>query len=237
MIIRILLFPVILLLVLYFIIAQVVPTAQSISAIKEEIKQQEKLLETAKGHLARVEAFQADIDNHTTEKEYVLDFVPNDQREEILLSDIPQLAEESGVSLFSIGFSEGRQDVRSGAATDGRPHLIEGKVIASGTYEDFKKFTHQLFRIKRLYGFKTFDLTKSEQEKDEDAEGEGVQQDLILSGVISFTYAYVPGAGELSPTSIGKEIDYDLINTVMETTSQTEPLVSEPANRSNPFLP
>ena len=148
---------------------------------------------------------------------------------------ISQLAKETNISLFSVGFSEGRHDVRSGAATDGRPHLIEGKMIVSGSYDNFQKFTHKLFRMKRLYTFKTFDLTKSEQEKSDDEEA--VPQDLMLSGVISFAYGYIPGVGSIPPTSIGNPINFDLINTVMNATANTEPLVTEKTNRPNPFLP
>lgn len=237
MIIRILLFPVILLLVLYFIIAQVVPSAKAISATKDSIEQQEETLAMAQARLDKVTAFQQEIESHSDEMDYVKDFVPNDQREEILLSDISQLAEETGISLFSVGFSEGRHDVRSGAATDGQSHLIEGKMIVSGSYDDFQEFTHKLFRMKRLYTFKTFDLTKSEQEEKNDEGEEAVEQELMLSGVISFAYGYIPGMGEISPSSIGNPINFDLINTVMNATANTEPLVSEKTNRSNPFLP
>lgn len=236
MIIRILLFPVILLLVLYFIIAQVVPSAKAISATKDSIEQQEETLVMAQARLDKVTAFQQDIESHSDEMDYVRDFVPNDQREEILLSDISQLAEETGISLFSVGFSGGRHDVSGGASENGQSNLIEGKMIASGSYDSFQDFTHKLFRIKRLYAFKTFDLTKSEQEKKDEGE-EAVEQELMLSGVISFAYGYIPGMGEISPSSIGNPINFDLINTVMNATTNTEPLVSEKTNRPNPFLP
>ncbi len=238
MIIRILLFPVILLLVLYFIIAQVVPSVKAASATKDSIKQQEELLAQAQARLDKVTAFQQEIQSHSTEMDYVKDFVPNDQREEILLSDISQLADESNVSLFSVGFSEGRSDVRSGAATDGRSNLIEGKLIVNGSYDNFKTFMHKLFRMKRLYAFKTFELTKNEQEKDnKEGEEDTSAQDLMLSGVVSFAYGYIPGVGAISPTSIGNPINFDLIDTVMNATSNTNPLVTEKTKRPNPFLP
>jgi len=237
MIIRILMFPVILLLVLYFIIAQVVPTARAISATKDNIVQVEKKLATAQRQLSEVQAFQSNIDAHPSEQAYVMDFVPNNQREEILLSDIDQLAKSTGVSLFSVGFSEGQQSVRSSAMTSGRPHLIEGKMIISGTYENLKNFTHQLFRIKRLYSFKTFDLTKSDKKQKEGEDEEATQQELVLSGVISFAYGYVPGMSQISPSDMDQSINFDFIDTIMQATSQTQPLVSEPENRKNPFLP
>ncbi len=236
MIIRILLFPIILLLVLYFVIAQVVPTAKAISTIKESIVQQQTKLKTAQERLDKVTAFQQNIDSHSSEMDYVKNFVPNDQREEILLSDMSQLAEESGVNLFSVGFSEGRNDVRSGATAGEQSFLIEGKMIVSGTYDNFQKFTHKLFRMKRLYLFKTFDLTKAEQKKQEGEEA-GTPQDLILSSTISFAYGYIPGVGSISPTEIGNPINFDLIDTIMNATANTNPLVTEKANRSNPFLP
>jgi len=235
MIIRILLFPVILLLVLYFIIAQVVPSVNAISVTKGSIEKQEAELAKSETRLKKVTAFQQDIEMHDAEMDYVMDFVPNNQREEILLSDISQLADETNINLFSVGFSEGRQDVRSEASTDGKPYLIEGKMIVSGTYDEFQSFMHKLFRMKRLYSFKTFDLTKNEQVK-EDGE-EAVQQDLMLSGVVSFTYGYIPGVGAISPASIGDPINFDLINTVMNATANTDPLVVETKNRPNPFLP
>jgi len=235
MIIRILLFPVILLLVLYFIIAQVVPSAKAISATKDSIEQQEAALARAQERLDKVTAFQQEIELHSAEMDYVMSFVPNDQREEILLSDISQLAEEANISLFSVGFSEGHHDVRSGAATDGKTHLIEGKMIVSGSYDDFQKFMHKLFRMKRLYTFKTFNLTKAEQKENDDEED--VSQTLMLSGVVSFAYGYIPGVGAISPTSIGNPINFELINTIMNATANTQPLVTEKTKRPNPFLP
>jgi Tfp pilus assembly protein PilO len=212
-----------------------VPSAKAISATKNSIKQQEEMLVTAQEHLDKVTSFQQEIEMHSTEMDYVMNFVPNDQREEILLSDISQLAEETNISLFSVGFSEGRHDVRSGAATDGRPHLIEGKMIVNGSYDDFQEFMHRLFRMKRLYTFKTFDLTKNDKEKNEDQEV--APESLMLSGVVSFAYGYIPGVGTIAPSSIGNPINFDLINTVMDATANTKPLVTEKTNRPNPFLP
>ncbi len=236
MIIRILLFPVILLLVLYFVIAQIVPLMKTASATRSLITQQEEELTQAQERLNKVTAFQQEIQSHSTEMDYVSDFVPNDQREEILLSDISQMADESNISLFSVGFSEGRSDVRSGAATDGRPNLIEGKLIMNGTYDNLKIFMHKLFRIKRLYEFKTFELTKNEQ-KNKSEEENDAEQELVLSGSISFAYGYIPGTGEISPADIGTPVNFDLIDTVMSATSNTNPLVTEKKNRPNPFLP
>ena len=95
---------------------------------------------------------------------------------------------------------------------------------------------NKMFLIKRLYQFKTFDLTKIEQEKIEELEGEE-KQELMLSGVLSFAYSYIPGVGTINPTNIGDPIDFDLINTVMKATAQTELLKTEESYRANPFLP
>lgn len=234
MIIKILLFPVLLLLVLYFVIAQVVPTAQSISAKKDDIVKEEVKLQQAIEDVAKAEAFKSEVAAHPDEQAFTMDFVPNDQREEILLSDVSQIATNTGISLFSMGFSEGRSDVRSDAATDNRPHLIEGKIIVSGTYDNFKQFMHQMFRIQRLYSFKTFDLTKVEQEEPEEGE---TKSELMLNGVVSFAYDYIPGMGVVSSSAAQQSIDYDLIKTVMDASSDTDPLVTEMHHRSNPFLP
>ncbi len=235
MIIRILLFPVILLLVLYFVIALVVPTTRSISAEKKTVEQRTIALDTAQKKLGDVKAYVQEVSSHSREKDFVSDFVPNDQREEILLSDISQLAEKTGVSLFSVGFSEGRQDVRSSAAADEKAHLIEGKMIVSGTYENFKKFSHELFHVKRLYAFKTFDLTKVELEKKEGEEN--TPQEQMLSGVVSFAYGYIPGQAQINPTTFTQKTNFDFIDGVIKATTQTKPLESRPTNRSNPFLP
>jgi len=239
MIVKMLIFPVILLIILYFSIAFIVPTAKLIPKAKEDIAQKEATLAKAKKQLGEVQAFQQDIDGHPAEVEYISDFVPNNQREEILLSDISQLAKESGVNLFSVGFSEGRAKTvsKSDGETDiNQAQFIESKMIASGNYDSFKKFAHKLFRIKRLYDFKTFDLSKVEQKKNEDGE-EQQNSEPVLNGTISFTYEYIPGKAQVSFNSIGKSIDYELINAIMNSTSQTSPLVPEPNNRKNPFLP
>lgn len=234
MIIRILMFPVMLLIVLYCVIALIMPTMKNISAEKANIEQKTLALEESNARLTKVKSMVSSVAAHEEEKDFVMDFVPNDQREEILLSDVSQLAEKSGIDLFSVGFSEGRQDVRSAAATDGRPYLIEGKMIASGSYEGFQKFYDELFHLKRLYTFKTVELTKADQEK---KEGEEATQNQILSGVISFAYGYIPGQVKIDPSQAQRDINYEKIDMVMNSSAQTDPLMAEPQKRDNPFMP
>jgi Tfp pilus assembly protein PilO len=233
MIIKILLFPAVLLLVLYFIIAQVVPTAQDISRTKKEITKEEQKLQQAQEDVARAEAFKTEVASHPQEQSFITKFIPNNQKEEILLSDVSQLATQNNINLFSMGFSQGRK-ATNGDSTSNESYLIEGKMIVSGTYEDMKQFMHQMFRIKRLYAFKTFDLTKIEQDAPED--GEPVPT-LLLSGVVSFAYGYMPGMGEVSSSAAQQSINFDLITTVMNASSDTKPLVTETKYRINPFLP
>jgi Tfp pilus assembly protein PilO len=230
MIIKILLFPVILLLVLYFIIAKVVPTAQAITTAKKQIEIETISLNKAIQQVQKAEAFEQEVQSRTQEKDFLMDFVPNNKKEEILISDISQLATSTNVNLFSIGFSAGSG---RGVNSD-KPQSLEGKMIVSGTYESIKQFMHQLFRIKRLYGFKTLDLTKIEQEKTEDGQP---QTELMLSSVVSFSYDYIPGVAEVSPAIADEEINFSLIDTVMNAIATTQPLNTEEKYRANPFLP
>lgn len=233
MIIRILMFPIALLLVLYFVIAQVVPTYRAIAAEKATITQKQKALTAVEKKKNEVDTFIRDVKAHSAEQDFVSSFVPNDQQEEVLINDVSQIAEKSGVELFSIGFSEGRSDVRS-AAAGGGAHLIEGRMIVSGTYESFITFLNQMFHIDRLYAFKTIDLVKVEVDDLEEGQVQGPQ---ILNGTVSFAYGYIPGQAIADPTAFNQGIDYKLINTVMNSIAQTDPLVSEPRHRTNPFLP
>lgn len=234
MIIRILMFPVMLLIVLYCVIALIMPTMKEITAEKDTIEQKMTERDGAQQRLDKVKTIVASVNSHDAERGFVMNFLPTDQQEEILLSDVSQLATKSGVSLFSMGFAEGRSDVRSAASSDGRPYLIEGKMIASGSYENFEKFIAELFHLKRLYAFKTIELTKGEQEK---KEGETAPQPQVLSGVISFAYGFIPGQVHIGPNQVQRDVDYDVINTIMRSSAQTNPLKAEPQNRVNPFLP
>jgi Tfp pilus assembly protein PilO len=229
MIIKILLFPVVLLLVLYFIIAKVVPTAQAITTAKKQIEIETMNLDKATQQVQKAKAFEQEVQSRTQEKTFLMDFVPNNKKEEILISDISQLATSTNVNLFSIGFSKS-----SSSADSNKPQSLEGKMIVSGTYESIKQFMHQLFRIKRLYGFKTLDLTKIEQEKAEDGQP---QSELMLSGVVSFSYDYISGVAEVSPAIADEEINFSLIDTVMNAIATTQPLNTEEKYRANPFLP
>lgn len=231
MIIRIMMFPVILLLVLYFAIALVVPTYNAIAAEKILIGQKEQELAKAELQQQKVSSFIDEVKAHDTEKEFVLNFLPNDQQEEILINDIAQLAETTETSLFSVGFSDGGDST----TTKQTAQLIEGRMIVTGTYESLKSFMEQLFHIDRLYTFKTIDIAKAEETKgDDEEEDQGPQ---FLSATMSFAYGYIPGEAAVSPTIFNQEIDYDLIDTVMASVAQTNPLVAEPQNRENPFLP
>jgi Tfp pilus assembly protein PilO len=231
MILRILLFPVVLLLVLYFAIAQVVPTYQAIKAEQSNKEQKQKTLAAAEKKLAQVNQFVSDVESHSEEKDFTLTYLPNDQREEALINDIWQIAELSGetFNLFSIGFSDGGG---TGQVSGHTARLIEGRLIVSGTYEEFQRFFDQMFRLDRLYTFKTIDLTKPERKEQEEQEGP-----QILSGTVAFAYGYVPGEVAIDPTVFEQNIDYELISTIKDAVAPTEPLVTHPEQRNNPFLP
>jgi hypothetical protein len=222
-------------LMMYFTIGLMVPYYKEIAAQRVVNDQKEKSRDLALERQREVSQYVSDVASRDTEQEFVMDYVPNDQREEILLSDIAQLAENTGISLFSVGFSEGRDDMRSGTASDSRVNLIEGKMIASGSYENFKRFMNELFHMKRLYSFKTFDLTKADQEETDEAGAP--PQEQMLSGVISFAYGFIPGTARVDAANFDASTDFTLIDTIMNASAQTAPLVSTSANRANPFLP
>ncbi len=234
MIIRILMFPVILLVVLYIVIGRIVPTAKVISADRVEVAAKTRELADANDRKSKLDSFAASVKQHPQQQEFVLHFVPNNQREEILLSDISQMAQDAGLFLFSVGFAEGRQDARSGAVAQDRANYIEAKMIATGSYDAFKKFADQLFRIKRLYAFKTFELSKQLQVQ---KEGEAPVSQDVLDGVVSFTYGYIPGQAHVDPATFNPTADFDKIDTVMNAATQTDPLAAEAQERPNPFLP
>ena len=234
MIIRILMFPVILLIVLYIVIGRVVPTAKLISADRVEVAAKTQELAEARDKLNRMNSFATSVEQHPEQRDFVLHFVPNNQREEIILSDVSQMAQDAGLWLFSVGFAEGRQDAQSGATAQNRANYIEAKMIATGSYDAFKKFADQLFRIKRLYAFKTFELSKQNQVQ---KEGEAPVSQDVLDGVVSFTYGYIPGQAHVDPVTFNPTVDFDKIDTVMNAATQTDPLVAEPQERPNPFLP
>jgi len=234
MIIRILMFPVILLIVLYIVIGRIAPTAKLISADRVEVAEKTQELSQANARLDKMKSFATSVDQHPQEQEFVLHFVPNNQREEIILSDVSQMAQDAGLSLFSFGFAEGRQDARSGAVAQNRANYIEAKVIASGSYDAFKKFADQLFRIKRLYAFKAFELSKQEHVQ---KEGEEPVSEDMLDGVISFTYGYIPGQAHVDPTAFNPTVNFDDIKAIMNAATQTDPLITEAQERPNPFLP
>lgn len=234
MIIRILMFPVVLFIVLYIVIGRVVPTVKNIGATRTEIATKKAELSEANTKLTKIKEFSASIDSHPQEQAFVLQFVPNNQREELILNDISQMANAAGVSLFSVGFAESRQDALSGATASNRANYIEAKMIATGSYESFKNFADQLFRIKRLYAFKSFELSK---QNNTTKEGKDAATQDMLDGVISFTYGYIPGQAHADPSTFQPIADFDDITTVMNAATRTEPLTPEPQHRPNPFLP
>lgn len=228
MVIRILLFPVVLMLVLYFVIVLIVPTHDAITAEKKIIVQKEKTRDAVKAKQNQVAEFISGVNTHPAEKEFLLDFLPQDKQEETLINDISQLAEKTEVSLFSIGFTNGESTTKS--VQDVR--LIEGRMIVSGTYENLQAFMDQLFHIDRFYAFRTSSIVKPEQDKV--AEG---QDSKYLNGTINFAYGNMPGVATINSTVFDQKIDYALIATLLNTAAQTDPLVPEVQNRTNPFLP
>lgn len=231
MIIRMLMFPVILLLVLYSVISLVIPTYQEITAEKTNIEAKMKTKTDAEQQLNQVNVVAKSVESHPEEKDFVLSFVPSDQQEENLLNDISQLATKANVSLFSVGFGKDGSDIND--AADQSLQYIGGQIIASGSYENIKKFSEELFHMKRMYVFRGFELAKVEKNN---AEGEA-SQEQVLSASISFAYGYIPGEMIVSATSMSKQIDYEKISAVMNSTVNTDPLGAELQQRNNPFLP
>ena len=237
MVFRILLFPVILFLFLYIAIVLVVPTYQSIGAAEARMENKEKELIEANTKLEEVDTFIQGVKSHPEEEEFAFDFVPDDQREEHIINDVWQIADQSKgesetFNLFSIGFADGGS--RSEKKVTGGTSLIEGRVIVSGTYDEFQRFFDQMFRFNRLYTFKTISIAKPDkQEENED----GTTGPQILSGTVTFAYGYVPNASAASSFVFSDPIDYDLISTVKNAVALETPLDSRAEERNNPFLP
>jgi Tfp pilus assembly protein PilO len=230
MIIKMLLFPVALLAVLYLVIAQLVPAFKDQAKFKEDIKAEQSNLQTAQMELERISSFEQEVQSKTEEKKFMAHFVPNGKKEEILLNDIPQLAAAGNVSLFAVSFSAGeRKDKNSEVES------VEGQMIITGTYGSIKDFMHKMYRIGRLYDFKSLSLTKMEQ-KTKDGE-EIAEGEPTLSGVVAFTYKYIPGKATASADIANAEINFELIDTIMNSMSKTNDLKTEKQYRANPFLP
>ncbi|PID52652.1 MAG: hypothetical protein CR972_00710 [Candidatus Moraniibacteriota bacterium] len=228
-------FPIALFLFLYVVIAQIVPTYQSVRSAGVILETKGEELEEAKKKLNIVDAFISDIEAHPDEKEFVASFLPNEQKEEIITNDIWQIARDAQVQngffeLFSLGFSDTGTKKSKSSVRDTK--LIEGRVVVSGTYTEIQKFIDQLFRFDRLYAFKAINITKPDVKKGE--ENIGPQ---ILSGSIAFAFAYAPERKVTETALLGESIDYDLIKTVMNSVASKTPLVSESHQRQDPFLP
>ncbi len=241
MILRILAFPVILFIFLYIVIGRVVPAYRAVQTAQTQKEQKMEELQKTQQKLQKVDVLVRDVQNHPNEQEFLSTYLPVGPKEELITNDMWRIVErakgEGGtLSMFSIGFTD--EDIRSDKEAVHDTNLMQTQVIVNGTYDEFKKLIDHLFRFNRLYAFKTIEITKPEQKKNDQEQGELVDEGTqILSGTITFSYNYIPQQTAMNNMKTFHSVQYDMIEKIESAVSTQDPLVDYPKQRNNPFLP
>lgn len=228
-------FPIIIIVLIYFSIAFVVPTFREAADIRAQNHLQEEHKNTLEEKLLVLQDFVADINQHTSEREFLDTFIPVDPQEQDIVNAVSHLAEESQVTLFTLGFSEHFNNRNYRTTDDEVPvQYVESTMALTGEYENIYAFLDKLFRINRLYAFNSLQIEKIVFEGDDEANAQN--QPTQLSVTVSFQFAYMPLTEQLNVNQL-HAVDYENVTRVQSAIATTGDIVTQPQQRSNPFNP
>ncbi len=224
-------FPIVLILVIYMVIGQIIPTYKEARTQQKENAQQMAEVAKQEEKLAAIARFVDSVAQHEEERAFLDEFVPADTTEQQLINSLPQYSDNRGVYLADLNVAGAEGGVQGSAIG-----LSTGSFTVMGDYDQLLAFMQNLFRMGRLYTFDNASITKlGELERRVPPEFLLGPDSLVLQA--DFHYANV----EKQPTVTVKEFDrvlsFESIAAIKAATEKTNPIVLESVARNNPFVP
>jgi hypothetical protein len=197
---------------------------------------------------------------NSADKEFVLNYIPLEKREEVIFNSINNIANAEGVkvALSNVGLKLAKEEILPVVEVAPAPSLLAAPVAGEvatapvpasvlpqpkkitaeisivGSYQGQKNFIAKLYALDMMKGITSFDLTAVNS-------GEGGARDL-LNSTIGAEFTFIPEAkiGRDYNNAIfsQKVFDFASVEKIKTLLSQkmTEVTVGE-AGRTNPFLP
>lgn len=193
--IKILLFPLIILIIFYLSVAHIFPDWQRTKELKTEIEGNELVMESIKKQQGNVVALSSEIASDATRKNDLEEIIPKMRSEEVIIDAAHQLAQNHGVALLQMTFGDIKgfgTPARSGsleeAPTYAKPGSSEIGVQVSGSYNSTKEFLDNFAHIMRAHTPATMSMSRSESKKDGE---ESVSLDDQLETEASYLYPFM----------------------------------------------
>lgn len=231
----IILFPIVLIIVVYIAAGQVIPRLRDASNIVTQNKIQEVEKVKQEEQISRIVSFADSLERRSGEIEFLKEYAPKDPAEQEIINTVSQFATKHNVILSELSLANSdssRRGTVSGSVEG--VGSVASSISVVGEYSDIISFLRDTFHMKRLNSFNVMSLEKGENASNE--LGEEIQNDN-LTLTISFDYGYLTNIPQVVVADIDNIIelnDIGAISQIMENVNDIDSVVSE---RDNPFKP
>lgn len=239
------------------------PEFQKISPQLEALKSKEALVASIREKNNNIANLTRSLDDsqNAPQKDFVLNYIPLEKREERIFNTISAIANAEGVkvALSNVSLQSAKAEAQpvavdatalppqfplaAPAAGDAMPapvsvlpavQTLKADISTVGSYESQKNFIARLYALDMLKKITSFDLSKA------GADGGGSKD--LLNGSISAEFGFIPeakiGGDYNDPIFSQRSFDFGAVEKLTTLLSQktAEVAVGE-AGRTNPFLP
>lgn len=230
---KIILFPVIVIVAIYFVIAFVVPQYQEMQLLRTDVKQKEVALKDLEVTFDEVSESVRKIKQNGEENTFISDMMPSDAKEDELVNAASRFSTKNTTDLFTIGFGQNNSSNNNQLDKTPKVAIVEGTVIATGTYDQIFGFMRDLFRMKRSHGFQELSIAKIDASDPGEEASPGQQMEMTAV----FGYHYLPTENEEIATTSLRAVSYDIVKEIRNGVESVEAISGDPEQRPNPFLP
>lgn len=192
--IKILLFPLIILVIFYLSVAHIFPDWQRTKELKTEIDGNNKVLESIQEKQNNMASLYTQISSDIAHKSDLEEIVPKMRTEEVIIDTAHQLAQNHGVALLQMTFGDvqstnarPRTEALAQAIEYADPSNVQIGVQVSGSYNSTKEFLDNFAHILRAHTSATMAISRSDGSQDGE-EGGGLQDSLETEVVYNYPF-------------------------------------------------
>lgn len=250
---KILFFPIVLIISLSIFIGFIWPEISSVRKLNENRIAKNSELQSVAGQQSAIELARKNISDNIEGNKIVNDYLPENKTEERVIAGINYLAADAGVSLVNISLT-GTIDKKSPVSTEistidqlteskvNSVQLSSAKISLIGDYEKIRIFFDNLQRMPIFNVIKSVKIAR--QTSVSDAGDEAVANDfkLAVEAVVDFGYLSVAKVNNKQVEKFNANIDNETMNSLTKYISQKSQLVednnAETSNKgkANPFF-
>jgi Tfp pilus assembly protein PilO len=254
--IKIIVPPLLLVVTIVFIIWFFVPQYQVLNKKSEELKVAEEKLVNIQGKSQNVAKLASDLEVNYTKKQILFDYIPLQEQEEDIISNLDYLATGEGLALYKLSLTESIDKTLPVKATDiqvGEEAIVSGddyvaptatdfkiNLAVVGSYDKIRLFLAKVSKLNRFNYIYSINITDNNTDKiSADSEKPSLSGDLMMDAVFIFKYMDNNVSVNIED-SIFSENNFDLsiIDAIKNklTTAMNQVEVGS-KGKPNPFIP